>query len=146
MKLSEWFDQKIRELEGDFEFRLEKLMYGLTEKIYQKMEDNKLNRVKLAKNMNVSSAYVTKILRGNSNLTVKSLLRLADALDQELIVSFESRPRYKNVIAFKSPALRDYTDSSTSFLRPGVACLATTQTSTWRSSGEQGMAAVSGGM
>lgn len=63
MNLSDWFDKKIKDLEGDFDFRLESLIYRLTEKIAQKMDNNRLNRVQLAEKMGVSSAYVTKVMR-----------------------------------------------------------------------------------
>jgi transcriptional regulator with XRE-family HTH domain len=118
MKLSEWFDQKVKDLEGDFEFRLERLIYRLTEKVAQEMDAKQLNRVQLAQKMSVSSAYVTKVLRGSPNFTLKTLLKLADALDQELVLSFEDKPRHKNVVAFNPQ--RAFTDSSASTIKPGI--------------------------
>ena len=47
-----------------------------------------INRAKLANLLNVSPPAVTKILNGNSNFTLKTLISLADALDMELKVDF----------------------------------------------------------
>jgi transcriptional regulator with XRE-family HTH domain len=123
MKLSDWFDKKIEDLEGDFDFRLERLIYRLTERIAQKMDDNQLNRVQLAEKMSVSSAYVTKVMKGSPNFTLQTLLKLADALDQELVLSFEGKPRYRNVVTFRPQ--RAYTDSSASVVREEIGALAT---------------------
>jgi transcriptional regulator with XRE-family HTH domain len=118
MNLSDWFDKKIKDLEGDFDFRLESLIYRLTEKIAQKMDNNRLNRVQLAEKMGVSSAYVTKVMRGNPNFTLKTLLKLADALDQELVLSLKDKSRHKNVVTFKPQ--RIYTDSAASFVKEEI--------------------------
>lgn len=113
MKLHEWLDKKIRDLQGDFEFRLETMIYRLTEKIAEKMQEQAVTRVQLAEKMNVSSAYVTKILRGSSNFTMKSLLKLADALNLELVLKLEDKRSPRKVLPF-SRAQKGYLDSSTS--------------------------------
>lgn len=123
MKLSDWFDKKIQDLEGDFDFRLERLVYRLTEKIAQKMDDKQLNRAQMAEKMSVSSAYVTKVLRGSPNFTLKTLLKFADVLDQELVLYFEDKPQYKNVVTFKPQTA--YTDTSASVVGEGFGALAT---------------------
>ena len=91
MKLHEWFSDKIDQLKGDFEFRLETIIYRLTEKISEKMQEKKISRTEMAKRMNVSSPYVTKILRGNANFTLRTMLSLADALEQELRIDFRDK-------------------------------------------------------
>src|SRR2546427_8302109 len=43
----------------------------------------------------VSRAYVTKVLNGNPNLTIKTLLKLSDALGRELAIHFVPKPDRK---------------------------------------------------
>jgi transcriptional regulator with XRE-family HTH domain len=96
MKLSEektmtrcnWFEKLTEQLEGEFEYRFEKLVMNITEDICRRMVSLKINRAKLAQNLDVSPAAVTKILNGNSNFTLRSLLSLSDALDTDLQIEF----------------------------------------------------------
>jgi transcriptional regulator with XRE-family HTH domain len=69
-----------------FDYRLEKVLFGVAEQLSSQLEKQSLTRNDLAKRMGVSGAYVTKILNGNPNLTIKSLLKLSDALGQELAI------------------------------------------------------------
>jgi len=48
-----------------------------TEDIYRLMEQKKINKADLAKKMGVTPAYITKILRGNVNFTLETMVRLA---------------------------------------------------------------------
>lgn len=103
MKLHEWFNQKSKEYEKDFDFRLETMIYSLTEQISIKMDEKNVNRSALAEKMNASPAYITKILQGSSNFTLRTLLKLADALGQDLILEFKSKQKNKNLLPFCRP-------------------------------------------
>ncbi len=50
-------------------------------RILDAMENRSVSRSELARRLNVSPAYITKILRGNANLSLESLAKLAFALD-----------------------------------------------------------------
>lgn len=89
MKIKEWYNNKLKSFENDFDFRLEKLILSITESISKKMEIKDINRRKLSELLDVSPPAVTKILNGTSNFTLKTLLSLADALDLKLKVDFE---------------------------------------------------------
>ena len=91
MKAKEWFKSKIEEFKDDFEFRLEGLILDLTEEISKKMEQKKISKIELAKLLNVKPSYITKILRGYPNFTIKTLLSIADALNQELEINFKEK-------------------------------------------------------
>ena len=80
--------EKINAARGTFDYRLEKILLQLGEDLCLLMEHQQLNRTQLAERMGVSPAYITKILDGNPNLTIKSLLKLSDALGRELTVQF----------------------------------------------------------
>jgi len=86
MSTEKWFKDLLESFEDDFDFRLEKIILNITEQICKKMKEKNINRSRLAEILNVSPAAVTKILNGNSNFTLRTLLSLSDALDSELTV------------------------------------------------------------
>jgi transcriptional regulator with XRE-family HTH domain len=51
------------------------------EELQRRMELAKMSRTALAEKLGVSQAYITKVLRGDGNLTVRSLAKLARAVD-----------------------------------------------------------------
>lgn len=94
MDTKNWFQRKLESFKDDFEFRLETLIYHVTEKISERMGQKKINRTKLAELLEVTPAAVTKILNGNSNFTLKTLLSIADVLQTEIKIDFEEKQSY----------------------------------------------------
>lgn len=80
--------EKINAARGTFDYRLEKILFQLGEDMCLLMEQQRLSRTQLAERMGVSPAYITKILDGNLNLTIKSLLKLSEAFGCELTIHF----------------------------------------------------------
>jgi transcriptional regulator with XRE-family HTH domain len=58
----------------------------VTELLCELMERKGINRAELARRANVSSAYITKVLRGTTNLTLKTISDLFFALDRSVRV------------------------------------------------------------
>lgn len=88
MDTEKWFNEKLAALEGDADFRLEEVILDLTEQISARMKEKGMTRAKLAELLGVTPAAVTKLLNGNPNFTLKTLLKVADALDLKFNVSF----------------------------------------------------------
>ena len=86
-----WFENKLDSFKDNFEFRLENIILNLTEDICKSMEQKSINRLNFAKLLNVSPPAVTKLLNGNSNFTLKTLLTVADALDLDLEIGFKEK-------------------------------------------------------
>ena len=80
--------QKLEAARHSFDYRLEQILYDVTEQICQLIEDQQLSRRELAQRLKVSPAYITKLLNGNPNLTIETLLKLSDALGQTLDIRF----------------------------------------------------------
>jgi transcriptional regulator with XRE-family HTH domain len=91
MNTEEWFRNKLESFKKNFEFRLETLILDLTESVSKRMKEKCLTRTNLAELLKVSRPAVTKILSGNSNFTLKTLLSLADALELELKIDFKEK-------------------------------------------------------
>ncbi len=82
---------KLDTARNSFDYRLEKVLFDVAEQMCGLMDNQHVSRADLANRMQVSPAYITKILNGYPNLTIKSLLKLSDALGQDLSVRFGAK-------------------------------------------------------
>jgi len=103
MNTEEWFREELESVKNTFEFRLEQILLQLGEDICRLMRYQRLNRAEVAARLGVSRAYVTKILNGNPNLTIKTLLKLSDALGRELVIQFSSQVSRKLSASVRRP-------------------------------------------
>lgn len=55
-----------------------------TEELCRAMEAQSITRAELARRLDVSPAFITKVLRGDGNLTVETMAKLARAVGTEL--------------------------------------------------------------
>lgn len=74
----------IKKNQYTIDYQTELSIIDLNEKIISKMEELKVNRVELAKRLGVSKAFITKLLNGNPNMTIKTIVSIALALDCQL--------------------------------------------------------------
>lgn len=93
MKTGTWFADKLKEFEGDLEFRTEEVIIEFTEKVVAAMRERDMSRVELAQRLGVSKSFVTKLLNGNPNLTIRTMVSLAAALGCELLVDIQPRAK-----------------------------------------------------
>jgi len=92
MKSTEkWFDELLDSCKDDFEFRLEALVFELTEQISKKLKDEKISRKQFAEKLEISPAAVSKVLNGNPNFTIRTLLTMADTLKTDLSIEFKDK-------------------------------------------------------
>ena len=105
MSLKKWFTDKLEEFESDPEFILEGLLLEINEIILESLEKKGLSKKEFAEELNVSPAYVTKLLNGNPNLTLKSLIKIATVLDAKLYIGFED---ISNVFKLDIPEIPEY--------------------------------------
>jgi len=60
-----------------------KAIHDFTEEVVTLMELRGITKAELARHMGTSPAYVTKVLRGDTNFTIESMVRMVRALDGE---------------------------------------------------------------
>lgn len=65
------------------EMAAERLLFNTTEDILLAMEDARMARADVAKKLGKSTAYVSQLLCGTRNMTLKTLADIAYALDAE---------------------------------------------------------------
>jgi transcriptional regulator with XRE-family HTH domain len=104
-----WFEAKLQEFREDVDFSVEELVLDLTERIVAVMKDSGINRTELAKRLGVSKAFITKLLNGNPNLTIRTMVSIAKSLGCE--VSIDICPEGLEVRRVFSPRKKMYRPS-----------------------------------
>jgi DNA-binding Xre family transcriptional regulator len=80
MNTEKWFKDKLEAFREDAGFYAEELILNLTEQVVVAMKERGVNRTELAARMGVSKAFITKLLRGNTNITLRTMASLARSL------------------------------------------------------------------
>lgn len=84
--MNKWFKEKYDKFKDSPAFITEGILLELNEKIVAKMEELNITRAELAKRLGVTRPFITKLLNGNHNLTVKTMVSIAQALACELVL------------------------------------------------------------
>lgn len=79
-----WLERYIEQNQYTVDYQTELSIIDFNEKIIARMEELKINRAELAKRLGVSKAFVTKLLNGNPNMTIKTMISIANALGCQL--------------------------------------------------------------
>ena len=86
--------------DGDPDFEFDKLAIDIGEQIVARMDERGMTQADLAREMGVSRARVSQILRGNDNLTLKSIVAVAIALgsrvELQLTLAQPERPSQRS--------------------------------------------------
>ena len=73
---------------SSLEYRLQSLVLEISGRAHGRIKQLGISQAELARRMDVSRPMVTKLLTGEANFQLRTLLRLGDALDMELMVDF----------------------------------------------------------
>jgi len=76
-------------------YRAEGVSIHFTEELVARMKASGMTRSALAEKIGTSPAYVTKILRGDTNFTLDSMTRIAEALGCELSIGLPPKAKAK---------------------------------------------------
>ena len=101
-------------------YRAEGASIRFTEELVARMKASGVTRSALAEKIGASPAYVTKILRGDTNFTLDSMVKIANALGCELSIGLQplaiasnkqsqSAVSYRDGVSMRSPVLNDKT-------------------------------------
>lgn len=88
---SEWFERKLAASKDTPEYELEWLLLDIEEALHTSMEAQGITRSELADRLGTSRAFITKLLGGQENLTLKTLVRVANALEMKVDTRFVPR-------------------------------------------------------
>ncbi len=87
MTAKERFAQRVKEFENDPEYIAEGLLLQINEEICRLMDQEGISRNELSRRLGVSRQFVTKLLRGNANVKLLTLVKIVTALNMQLAVS-----------------------------------------------------------
>jgi len=91
MSSSATFSDLFREAEETVEYLTETAILEFTEDMVKAMEEQDVSRSELARRMGSSPAHVTQILRGTTNFTLKSMVKIGLALEMKVEVRLSRR-------------------------------------------------------
>lgn len=83
-----WIEKEIKKYENNEEYILEGNILDITEQITTRINELNWSKKILAEKMNASQAWITKMLNGNNNFTLRTLIKLSIALNFKLKVDF----------------------------------------------------------
>ncbi len=91
MRAEEWVTQEMAQTRAEPEYELERLLLEVNELLVERMQTLGLRKTDLANRLGVSRAFVTKLLEGNENITLKTLVKVTNALQSRLSVDILPR-------------------------------------------------------
>lgn len=101
------------EFENDTEYKIEYKILEITEQICSVMKEKQITRAELSRRLGTSKTAVTKMLDGNTNFTLKRLIKVADALEKELDILLV-QPKKSNQRLDFNRAVSPHVDSAVS--------------------------------
>jgi transcriptional regulator with XRE-family HTH domain len=84
----------------------EGLILSVTEEIWTALERRGWQKQDLAKALGCSNAYVTQLLNGSRNMTLKTLSDIAEALNQRITISLEDKSKPKAWQPMEEPVIQ----------------------------------------
>lgn len=78
------FDAIREQLKSSLDYQCEKVRIDFAAELWTLMEHNGVSRAKLAEKLGKSPPWVTKVLSGDSNFTINTMVELADAVGGDL--------------------------------------------------------------
>jgi transcriptional regulator with XRE-family HTH domain len=83
-----------------FALRRERLLLKVTQALCEALADAGVNQATLARKLAKSESFVSQILAGGRNLTLRTVADVATALDREVSVSLKERNPCKPMLRF----------------------------------------------
>lgn len=77
-------------LKQDGRLQIDRAKLDLSEKIYSAMQEKRITEAELSRRLGSSRAYVNKVLQGDTNFTIESLVKIGLAIGFELSIDLAS--------------------------------------------------------
>ncbi|MHC1725762.1 MAG: helix-turn-helix domain-containing protein [Syntrophobacteraceae bacterium] len=112
MKALGWFSELYDQVKDTFEFKLKTIEMEITEKLIAVMKRRSMSRSDLAGKLGTSKAAVSKLLNDGSNITLRRLLRVSEALDCNLKIEIVPAERYTHIYQIPMPVAQNATQAA----------------------------------
>jgi hypothetical protein len=106
-KTTRTFNELFYRAEQQDDYWVARASLAFTESVGQLLEAQHMSRAELARRLGTSTAYVTKILRGDVNFTLRTMVRVSRVLGAEfhpVVEAAGKSPRARTVRAVARPA------------------------------------------
>ena len=100
------FKELLNEAKGQDTYWIGSAILDFTEGLYKMMEANGVSGSDLARRLGVSPAYITKVLRGNINFTIDSMVRLVRAAGGEVHIQVTPKTNIKRNSLHKKQGMK----------------------------------------
>ena len=100
------FKELLDQAKGRDTYWVASLILDFTEGLHKIMESNGVSRSELARRLGVSPAYVTKVLRGNVNFTLDSMVSLIRAAGGEVSLQVAPKAQKKGNAFYKKQGMK----------------------------------------
>ncbi len=87
-KMAEWYKELKTELEKTVEYKIESTTFKIAIQVYNRLKELGITQKELAERLNVSKSYVSQILKGKTNMTIETMIKLSDVLDLTTEINF----------------------------------------------------------
>jgi transcriptional regulator with XRE-family HTH domain len=117
--VTERFSDLLQRAELSNSFQIDRLKIEISEQIYNAMNQQGVSNAELARRLGKSRAYVTKLLRGTTNFTLESLVRIGRALSCEVEVDLLPKPAQTKASAASKAVRKSSSKTLTKGIRKG---------------------------
>jgi len=101
MEPKEVFKGYLKIFENDREYLFEGIQFDLMEQILAIMERKQISKTRLANLLRCSSSYITKLLKGDQNLTLRKLFDIGCSLGASLQINLQERVETPKTVNFE---------------------------------------------
>ncbi len=98
VKYEDFKAQRLKDAEVRKEYEALEPEFRLIRDILLRRSQLNINQTQLAKLVGTKQPAISRLERGDGNITINTLRRVADALNADLDISFKDRPRTKVVL------------------------------------------------
>ena len=85
------FENYLKSSEKNKKYDENRFNLSILSQVFSIMKKEEITNAELAKRMNVSRAYITKLFKGNCNFTIKTVTAICRALDSDVDIRIKSR-------------------------------------------------------
>jgi Helix-turn-helix. len=119
--MTTWLEKRLARSTGATGLETERLLIDLTETFAAEMETKEIKRAELARRMGVDRAVVTRVMAGDRNVTLRTLVAVASNLGCRLHVTIEDASANPVVERVPAPGIADVVSMRTAKSRKRVA-------------------------
>lgn len=84
MNTKSTFKERLDRAKRKIEFAVGEIVIEFTEQVGKRMRNLDINKAQLSDRLKTSPAYVTKMLKGEYNFTIETMVKLARALESDI--------------------------------------------------------------